>query len=291
MSEKTTIEIDVNVLRENKIFIATPMYGGQCYGSFTNSMMNLMKLCGHHGIDIQTFFMANESLIQRARNYCVEMFLQSDCEHLLFIDADIEFNPTDVFVMAQLQNQFADFDVVCGPYPMKSVNWFKIKKAVEQGFADEDPNQLHHFVGDYVFNINPEGLKDGGFKLNEPVQVDESGTGFMMIRRNVFEKLLAKNPDILYTPDHVQSDQFDGSKQIGAYFDCKIDPDTKRYLSEDYYFTKTVREAGMKVWLLPWIGLKHTGTYTFGGSLAALAALGVTPSFDPTEKVKRKKNK
>lgn len=282
------IEIDVENLRKNRIFVATPMYGGSCYATYANSMFNMFKMGTAHGIDIDTFIMTNESLIQRARNYCVDKFLQSDCEHLLFIDADIGFNPQDVFAMAHLQDTFEDFDVVCGPYQKKSIRWENVKKAVEQGYADSDANMLSHFVGDYVFNIDSSTLKDGGFKLNEPVQVMESGTGFMMIRRSVFTKILENMPEILYTPDHLNSDEFDGSRKIGAYFDCLIDPDTNRYLSEDFLFCKRVRDNGMKVWLFPWISLNHTGTTIFGGTLGALAAINVTPTFDISKEKKKK---
>ena len=64
----------------------------------------------------------------------------------------------------------------------------------------------------------------------------ESGTGFMMFRRDTLLKVKEDNPNIGYRPDHARSDRFDGSVEISAFFDCSIDPETKRYLSEDYHF-------------------------------------------------------
>jgi hypothetical protein len=55
---------------------------------------------------------------------------------------------------------------------------------------------------------------------------------------------------------------------------------SKRYLSEDYMFCQWVRNMGLKVWLCPWMQLNHTGSYTFGGSLAALASVGAAATAD-----------
>ena len=109
----------------------------------------------------------------------------------------------------------------------------------------------------------------------------------MMIRRETFEKFKEVFPEKAYKPDHIRTKNFDGSRQIHAFFDCVIDPDTNRYLSEDYYFCKKVREAGMKVWIAPWMELSHSGFYTWNGSVRALAAIGENVTVDPT-KIKKK---
>jgi hypothetical protein len=116
------------------------------------------------------------------------------------------------------------------------------------------------------------------FRLDQPVEVKESGTGFMLIKREAFARMDSKYPELMYKPDHVRSKNFDGEREIMAYFDCVIDPVSKRYLSEDYMFCQYARAAGSKIWLLPWIKLKHAGTYIFGGSLQAIASIGVSPT-------------
>jgi hypothetical protein len=166
-------------------------------------------------------------------------------------------------------------DVICGPYPKKAISWEKIKSAVDKGFADKNPNHLEEFVGDYVFNPAEDTQS---FRLDEPVQVKESGTGFMLIKRTALEKFDVAFPTQKYRPDHARTENFDGSREIMAYFDCVICPDTKRYLSEDYMFCQWMRKAGGKIWLLPWLRLKHAGTYIFGGSLQALAAINASPT-------------
>ena len=269
------IEINLEQLRNKKIFIATPMYGGQCHGTYTKAIADLMTMCTKYGIDARLFFIFNESLITRARNYCADEFLRSDYDYLLFIDSDIHFEAKDVLVLSHFATNHEDMDIVCGPYPKKAISWEKIKLAVDKGYADKNPTVLEEFVGDYVFNP-ADGVKS--FRLDAPVEVKESGTGFMLIKREAFTRMDAKYPELLYKPDHVRSKNFAGEREIMAYFDCVIDPVSKRYLSEDYMFCQYAREAGSKVWLLPWIKLKHAGTYIFGGSLQAIASIGASPT-------------
>jgi hypothetical protein len=269
------LELNIEELRSKKIFLATPMYGGQCHGAYTKALADLMILCTKHQIDVKLFFMFNESLITRARNYLADEFLRSGYDYLLFIDSDIHFEAQDVLVMSHFAIKNEDMDIVCGPYPKKAISWEKIKQAVDRGFADKNPLVLEEFVGDYVFNPTEEITS---FKIDEPVQVKEGGTGFMLIKRRVFEAFDKAFPERMYKPDHVRTKNFDGSREIMAYFDCVIDPVSKRYLSEDYMFCQYARDIGLKVWMLPWVKLKHAGTYIFGGSLAALAAVGASPT-------------
>ena len=268
-------EMNIEQLRGKKIFLATPMYGGVCHGAYTKALADLMILATKHAIDIKLYFMFNESLITRARNYLADEFLRSGYDYLLFIDSDIHFEAQDVLVLSHFAINNDNMDVICGPYPKKAISWEKIKQAVDRGFADKNPLLLEEFVGDYVFNP-ADGITQ--FKIDEPVEVKEGGTGFMLIKRTAFEAWDKAYPERSYKPDHVRTKSFDGSREIMAYFDCVIDPESKRYLSEDYMFCQHSRAIGLKVWMLPWIKLKHAGTYIFGGSLAALAAVGASPT-------------
>ena len=313
------ISITKEKLQERKIMVATPMYGGQCAGMYTKSSVDLAAIGQQWGMDIRFFYLFNESLITRARNYCVDEFMRSDCTHLMFIDSDIGFDPNDVLTLAALQSdnpEDDDYDVICGPYPKKCISWEKVKSAVDKGYGDENPEKLQRYVGDYVFN--PAG-DSPVIKLDEPVEVLEAGTGFMMIRKNTFEKFAEAYPNLSYKPDHVRTAHFDGSREIMAYFDALIDdknanvanevkqfhqknPDatveqiieflddpklsakkgkySNRYLSEDYMFCQWTRNIGLKVWYCPWMKLQHMGSYVFGGSLADLAQVGASATAD-----------
>lgn len=314
------IKIDIEALRQRKLFVATPMYGGMAGGMYTRSMCDLTALCVKYGIEVRSYFLFNESLITRARNYCADEFIRSDSEHLLFIDSDIGFNPQDVIAMMALQTPESEYDVIAAPYPKKCITWEKIKQAVDKGVADQNPNVLEDFVGDFVFNpaIDENDPSSRVIRLDEPAQVLETGTGFMMIRKDTFKKYLAAYPEIMYKPDHVRTEAFDGSRKIGMYFQAEVDrhnpikkyeellkriasgesvpskevsdalaeaqskinSSTDRYLSEDYLFCQNVRKAGMKVWLCPWMHLQHSGSYVFGGKLPALASIGASATAD-----------
>ncbi len=271
------VKVSIEDLRKRKLFLATPMYGGNCVGMYTRAVADLAAICAKYQIPLQLYFLFNESLITRARNYCADEFLRSDATHLLFIDSDIGFNPQDVLALLAMQDDDSDYDVIGAPYPKKCISWEKIKMAVDKGIADEDPNKLEKFVGDYVFN--PKGGQRE-IPIGEPVEVMEMGTGFMMIRRKTFDKYKEVFPHLHYKPDHIRTDAFDGSREIMAYFDCIIDPVSKRYLSEDYMFCYNVQKAGMKVWFCPWMQTQHVGTYVFGGSLADLASIGASATAD-----------
>ena len=323
MSEGFKLQVSIEELQKRKLFLAVPMYGGQCAGMFTRSVADLSAICTKHGIPLQLFFLFNESLVTRARNYCVDEFMRSGATHLMFIDSDIGFNPQDVIALLAMQNDESEYDVIGGPYPKKCISWEKIKQAVDKGMADENPNNLEKYVGDYVFNPKTTQRE---IPLNQPVEVLEIGTGFMMVRRKTFEDYQKAFPHLWYKPDHVRTEHFDGTREIMAYFDCVIDRGyghedmfkllddvaaggdstelqarakqmrdvekvaSKRYLSEDYMFCYNVQKMGAKVFLCPWMQLQHVGSYIFGGSLADLASIGASATADQS-KLKHKKSK
>lgn len=311
------IEITIEELQKKKIFVTTPMYGGQCSGMYAKSTADLSTLAAKYDLDLKYYYLFNESLIPRARNYLVDEFLRSGYTHMMFIDSDIGFDANDVLALAAMCDE--KHEVICGPYPKKCISWEKIKTAVDKGFADKDPSQLERFVGDFVFNPAP-GVQE--IRLDEPVEVLEAGTGFMMIRREVFEKYAKAYPEYAYRPDHVRTAAFDGSRDIHAYFHCDIDdknarmyreveefirrnPDaipadilkfigdertsvtgevfSKRYLSEDYMFCQWARAIGVKIFLCPWMNLHHVGAHVYSGSLIDLAQIGVSATADHTK--------
>jgi len=274
------IKIDIEKLRARKLFVATPMYGGQCAGMFAKSCADLSAICTQYGIPLQFYFLFNESLITRARNYCCDEFMRSEAEHMMFIDSDIGFNPQDVIAMMALQaDEPEKYEIIGGPYPKKCISWEKIKRAVDKGVADEDPNVLENFVGDYVFN--PKGNQQS-IAISEPCEVLEIGTGFMMVTKDAMKKFQDAYPTYMYRPDHVRTAAFDGSRKIMMFFQAEVDPKSERYLSEDYWFCQKAQEAEIKTWFCPWMKLQHVGSYIFGGSLADLASIGASATADPS---------
>jgi hypothetical protein len=265
------LEVKLEELRKQKIFIATPCYGGMAHGLYMKSGLDLQALMGRHGIETRFSFLFNESLITRARNYLVDEFLDRcpDFTHLLFIDADIHYDPQDVLSLLALSLD-PERGVIGGPYPKKSINWNNVAHAARNK-PDLSPGELETVTGDFVFNPIA-GTKQ--FQVTEPLEVMEIGTGFMMVRRDVFPKFAEAYPQQRYKPDHVGQKHFDGSRYITAYFDTVIDHGkSDRYLSEDYMFCQWWRNIGGKIWLCPWMKTQHIGTYPFNGNLPKIAEL------------------
>ena len=315
------LKIDKEEIRKQKLFVATPMYGGMCSGMYARSLADLTALSVHHGLPLQMYLLFNESLITRARNYCCDEFMRSDCTHMIFIDSDIGFSAQDVIALLILQLQNPSYDIIGGPYPKKCISWEKIVTAVNKGFADKNPNELDKYVGDFVFN--PKGGQSQ-IAISEPVEVLEIGTGFMLIRKATMEKFRDSFPQYYYKPDHARTEHFDGSREILQYFQAEIDQEdptthylqmiasvegmlesgvdpkaikgailsgfeklkiaqnkrSKRYLSEDYWFSQKCQEIGLRTFLCPWMKLQHQGSYVFGGSLADLAQIGASATAD-----------
>lgn len=263
------IQVKLEELRKNKLFVATPMYGGMAHGLYIKSCLDLQTTMIKYGIETKFSFLFNESLITRARNYLVDEFIRSEFTHLLFLDSDIHFNPQDVIALMAL-----DKDVIGAPYPKKSINWGNVAEAARK-HPNLEPKELEGLVGEYVFNV-VKGTKQ--FSVTEPLEVMEIGTGYMMVKRGVFDKMKDAYPMIHYKPDHVGQANFDGSRYIHAFFDTVIDSKdsitgggSDRYLSEDYMFCQMWRKIDGKVFLCPWMKTQHVGTYAFTGNMPSVA--------------------
>jgi len=265
------IETHLDYLRTTSVLVATPMYGGMCAGEFTAGLTNLFKLTGQYGLKVEFTHLGNESLITRARNRLAHEFItKRQHTHLMFIDADIGFNPIDVLSLAVTAKPDTDKAVVCGTYSRKSIQWPQVRDAAKSGIADADANTLSSLTGTFPFGLEPGQNKT--VDIGEPMSVSHAGTGFMMIRRDVFETLSDRLTDRRYFDPGANSGQGD---TVTSFFDSDIDPDTNQYLGEDYTFCHRVRDAGMKVWICPWMRLSHVGTYVFGGGMADLAAANI----------------
>lgn len=241
-----------------KLFVATPMYGGMCNGQYAVGLLTAVSVFSQARIQMQFAYMMNESLITRARNSLAYDFLETDCTHMMFIDADIGFNPHDIPLMLD-----ADKDIICGMYPKKEIDWVQVSNAVKNGVP---PAQLSEHTGSFVVNaVGDAGTVEGLF--NTPIEISNGGTGFMIIKREVFEGLIGKIPtynnDMFLAIDGVRT-----PKVIHEFFATSIDEESgNRLLSEDYHFCKIARKAGFKVWAAPWVQLSHCGSYVFNGKL------------------------
>ncbi len=232
------------------------MYGGMCTGTYASAMMRAPMVLMQNQIGMYYVHLMNESLITRARNTCAHEFLNTtDATHLLFIDADIGFDPAVIPGMFD-----RDVDILCGLYPKKEINWPRVSNAVQRGIA---PQQLAEHAGSVVVNLVES--KDTFVGSGELLEIENGGTGFMLIKREVFEKLAKKVPSYV-------SDMYNATEivtkptYIKEFFTTSIDKATGRLMSEDYHFCILARKHGFRVWADPSIDLTHTGTYIFSGA-------------------------
>ena len=260
--EKKKVQIDLNKMRQSKFFIATPCYGGALTEPYFRSTIKLMTFFNGHKVPLAFGTIANESLVTRARNVLLAYFLNSDYTHLMFVDADIEFQVDDI-----LKLWMHDKEVVVGAYPKKGVNWSHIKESILMDPSKQHTSQQIGALGsDYAINFQfiDKGRKQVGVE-NGLIKLHDAGTGFMMIKREAILKLIKKYPEIKYNND-VQMGGVDLKDNFYALFDTMIDPKDKRYLSEDYTFCRRWQDMGGDIWLDPSISLNHYGSFCFQGN-------------------------
>jgi len=253
-------------MQKNKLFIGTPCYGGMITADYFKSCMQLVSLAASKKIELQFGTIGNESLITRARNTLVQLFMDGDYTHLLFIDSDIAFNPEAVIRMLEYNK-----DVVTGIYPRKTIDWIKVKKRLKE---NPDMSEDELLAASLQYNLN---VKDPNRILLEKgfIEVMDGPTGFMLIKREVFTKMAEQYPELKFVPDqHINQShdkEFEYHKTSDwnyTFFDTMIEPQTKRYLSEDYAFCRLWQNMGGKIYADIMNDMTHYGNYAFRGNVS-----------------------
>ena len=255
--------LDFDKLRGRRLFIATPCYGNQLHVGYHQSICQLLTLCLTRQIRLGIKHVGCDSLVPRARNRLVAHFFDSDCSDLLFIDSDISFTPEDALSLLALEE-----GVVGGVYPRKQLDWVRISRAARAGIQ---PDQLPHYG--YVPVMNWQ--QAGDYDLDSLMEVRHLGTGFLRIRREVFETMIAKLGEAI-TFDYAQEEVSWASRTGYDFF--PIGPDIRyplgsggrQYLSEDWGFSELARQCGYKLYAAPWIRLTHSGAMDYSGSLEVM---------------------
>jgi len=234
------------------VFLSTPCYGGLCLEQYAMSILQLQILCAKENIQLYIDTTENESLVHRARNVSVGRFMQkTKYDYFMFIDADVHFDPASVLHLIRSGH---DLSVAC--YPKKFVDWEQAAKAVRAG----DNRSMAMLSSSLVVNFGVSRVQiEDGF-----VQILDGPTGFMLIKRKVFEEMEAKYPELNCVNDHQNRD----FETYCALFDCMIDPVSKRYLSEDYAFCRRWQQMGGKIYAHVGTSLGHVGNLPFSGQLS-----------------------
>lgn len=239
--------------------IMTPSHDGKYFHNYVLSLLNIVHQTATAGLQVQVYMQRGESLITRARNNCVAEFLaHPEWTHLFWIDSDIGFS-ADAFYRLLL----ADRGIAAGIYPLKKENW--PSEGVPRGTTQADFERRYT---SYTVNTAPKPDENGitlcvdadGF-----MEVDEAPTGFMCIKREVFDKMVAAYPELEYVSD---SDYSGENGFHYRFFDCFVDPVSRRYLSEDYAFCRLWQQIGGKIHVDVQSNLTHQGAKVYGGSFA-----------------------
>lgn len=258
------------------VVIATPCYGGLMTHVYVNSLLRLMSSSRKYGFSAGLFTAAHDSLITRSRNALVKSFLDATAAtHLMFIDADIGFEPEAVQRLLAF-----DEDVVAGMYPIKVVDWSRVSAAVRPGMSEDALRESGlHFVG--VPCTGSEHENRAGFVTGK-----YAGTGFMMIKRAAIERMVAAYPETQYRAMQTYPTRKEQGAPYYNLFDCMIEPESGVYLSEDFTFCHRFRKIGGKVWLDTESRLRHVGSMEFHGHAAMeMMKYGAMPCADESEPV------
>ena len=249
-TNQNNIQVNIDYLRTTRVHICMPCYGGQLTEQCFMSYIKWANMCRQLNIDWTVETMTNESLISRARNTLTAKFLHNkESTHLMFIDADIGWEPWHLLVMLDAQK-----DVIGGLYPMKSL---PVKWCVNgiPGLV-EDPNSNH-------------------------IEVTKTGTGFLLIKRDVFEKLDAHPATRPFNNDIGLPAEL--NPYMKTYFDTAVREN--RYYSEDWTFCENWRDLGGQVFVDKRILLRHVGTYTFDYNTHEQLYKDLKQMFEPTATV------
>jgi hypothetical protein len=246
------------------VFIGTPCYGGMCYINYVVRLLNTQQLLAQLGIQCSVEFMRNESLITRARNNMTAKFMVSPATHLLFIDADITWNPMDVVKLLA-----AEKDVVGGIYPKKRYAWERLTeenikdyRSRKNLFYNKDKTE-EDLIRENLVNYNLNYDRNSMKIENNILEVYTIATGFFLISRNCVSKMMENYPNTKYVDDVGYLTTKSENDNAYALFDCII-VDT-HYFSEDWTFCERWRKIGGKVYCDLSIALDHSGTEDFRG--------------------------
>lgn len=256
-----------NFLEKNYVcvHILTPCYGGQCFASFTNSLIKTVLLFKELNINFYISFMGNESLISRGRNNMIaSAMLNERTTHFFFIDSDITWKPEDVLKLI-----VSDKPIVGGVYPKKNYKWDKLNNSNIERWI-EKKNELNSTVSDNsiiknnLLSYNINHVSNTIEIKHNIINVRHLATGFMMIKRHVIEDMIQKFPELYYVDDtgYLNEQQ---CKYTYALFDCGIVDN--HYYSEDWLFCHRWTNMGGEIFVDISIDLTHTGTENYEGSL------------------------
>tara|TARA_R110000822_G_scaffold193552_3_gene332004 strand:- start:19 stop:861 length:843 start_codon:yes stop_codon:yes gene_type:complete len=250
INEKTKVENPI------RIFVATPVHS-EVSVHYVQALLSFQKDMMRAGIEV-SFSLLKSSLVTQGRNLCVANFLNESLEysHLLFIDSDIDFNTKTIARMLK-----ADKDVIACPYPLKTIDWDKIWKLVQEGKI-KDADQLSK--SGYTFPLKLED-KEKIIVEKGIIEVTHVPTGCTLIKKQVFTKMIKEYPELEIVQPTVINGKYENKSNMYNFFDTLHDPKNKHYYGEDFGFCIKWAKVGGKCHILADESITHVGEYQFSG--------------------------
>jgi hypothetical protein len=257
MNKKTEVP---NVSTLPSIFVATPVHS-ECSIHYTQALLSFQQKCMLNGI-LVSFTLLKSSLVTQGRNLCVNTFMEESIKHpyshMLFIDSDIEFSFDTIMKLVA-----ADKDIVAAPYPLKDLDWEKIAKRIKhKNITDGNTMSKQGFTWPLKLEGKNEVTVIGGV-----AEVTHAPTGCMLIKKQVFEKMIKELPELKINQPTVINGKMVEKEFMYNFFDCYHEPETKKYYGEDFGFCKRWAEIGGKCHILVDEYITHIGEYRFTGRL------------------------
>ena len=247
----------VDEFKNIELFVATPVHS-EVSIHYTQALIEFQQMCFKKKLKV-SFHLIKSSLVTQGRNLSVAGFLESKATHLLFIDSDIYFQGKSIFSMLK-----ADKHIISVPYPLKTLMWDKAFKKMQEGrikSADDIRRALHTY---------PMKVPDpNNIKLNKGVmEVTDSPTGCMLIKREVIEKMIEKYPDKEIVQKTVINGKYVNKPNMWNFFDTLHDPKEKTYNGEDFAFCKLWRDIGGQCFAFIDDPIAHIGEHQYEGRFA-----------------------
>jgi hypothetical protein len=254
--QQLEITIPKEKIQSWNIFFAIPCYDSHVTEPFMMSFLQALLYYKEIGLNF-TICTISDSLINRARNNLVAKFMGNpQFTHMIFIDCDLQFDKESI-----LKLLWHEKDVMTASYPIKEIDWSKVKEGAEAGI---EAQELMEYSTRYVVHMTKPGENQLNID-NGAIECYEAGTGFMLIKRQVFEKMFKKYKKLKYVDD---TGALAGEEKENSYalFNSYIDDDG-RFLSEDYGFCRYWQKMGGKIWVDPTINLTHFGRIKYTGKM------------------------
>ena len=253
--------LDHSVLKTFRPLFVTPCFGEKLCMNYVLSVIPLQRDCIAAQMSCDFHFRPGDSLVTRVRNDCVAYFLSHGAyTHLFWIDADIGFSPQAAFRLL-----LADHDVAAGVYPLKREDW-----PADGVPAGTTRRKFEELYARYTVNTGRTGGASVDIVIDRDgfIKVREAPTGFMCIKRQVFDRLIARYPELSYVPDWPEGTFPKGNVHY-RFFDVMVDPQSRRYLSEDYGFCRIWEAIGGEIYVDANSNLTHSGERLYRGDFGA----------------------